>query len=204
MEICNHFMKSTNSRKLLLVLFLVPTIIGLLLIFLNNTIFASGTVTWDGGGGTNNWSDCVNWTSNTCPGATDDVVFDGTSTKNATIDASFTGTINSFSINSGYTGTITQSRSLTSLTGSTGFAQQAGTYSGGSQTLNIGSFSINGGTFNAPSSLNVGTTNYFSTFGKSGGTFNAGSGTVTFVDGIGTINCSGLTFNSVVFTSTGL
>ena len=45
-------------------------------------------VTWDGGGATNNWSEAGNWSGDLVPAAGDNVTFDATSTKNATIDVS--------------------------------------------------------------------------------------------------------------------
>ena len=77
------------------------------------TYVAAATRTWDGGGVTNNWSDCDNWSSDTCPGSSDLAQFDGTSTKDATVDGSFSGSVDGVDINSGYTGTITQARDLT-------------------------------------------------------------------------------------------
>lgn len=68
--------------------------------------------TWDGGGSTNDWSECANWSSDTCPTSADTAVFDATSTKDANVDSSFGTTIASVAINAGYTGTITQQRSL--------------------------------------------------------------------------------------------
>jgi len=73
-----------------------------------------GTKEWDGGGSTNNWSDRLNWTGNYTPEAGDVVRFGSVSTKNATIDANFSGgTVAGVTIESGYTGTIRQDRGLT-------------------------------------------------------------------------------------------
>ncbi len=63
--------------------------------------------TWDGGGTGTNCSEDANWSGDTKPIATDDVIFDATSTKNITWDASCPSTVNSFSMNAGYTGTGT-------------------------------------------------------------------------------------------------
>ena len=67
---------------------------------------------WDGGGTTNDWTDAANWNLDRVPEADDIVIFDATSTKNATVDAVFAGTVYEVRINSGYTGTITQDRDL--------------------------------------------------------------------------------------------
>ncbi len=90
-------------------------------------------ITWDGGGSTNDWSEAANWTTGV-PGATDDVVFDATSTKASTVNAGFAGTVQSVDVNSGYIGTTTQARSLT-VDGD--FTLDDGTWSPGSNTLTI-------------------------------------------------------------------
>jgi subtilisin-like proprotein convertase family protein len=74
---------------------------------------AGGTAIWDGGGTTNNWSEGTNWVGDTVPQATDTVLFDTTSTKNALLDAAFPGTVSNAIINTGYTGTITMDRPFT-------------------------------------------------------------------------------------------
>ena len=59
----------------------------------------AATRTWDGGGADNNWSTPANWSSDTLPIAGDTVTFNGTSTKNATIDVPVTVAI--FQVNAG-------------------------------------------------------------------------------------------------------
>lgn len=160
---------------------------------------SAAALTWDGGGTTNNWSDCVNWTTDVCPGSGDTVTFNGTSTKNSTVDASFTGTITSLTISSGYTGTITLARSLTT---SANFSQAAGTFNGDGQILDInGTYSLTAGVFTAPST----TMSVASTFTISGSpTFNHNGGTVTF-DGstTATLSCNNVSFNLVTFAHSG-
>lgn len=87
---------------------------------------------WDGGGATNNWSESANWSS--APQAGDRLIFNGTSTKNSTVDASSTGILDQLVINPGYTGTITLQRSLS--TGS--LSGNAGNIALGSNTLTTG------------------------------------------------------------------
>ncbi len=115
--------------------------------------FAFGvTRTWDGGGTTNNWSDCANWSSDTCPTSSDIANFDGTSSKNATIDASFAGSVAGVSIDSGYTGTITQSIALS--VGTSSFSMAGGTWVGGSNNISVGNdFTLSGGTFTSSGTL---------------------------------------------------
>ncbi|MCL4264016.1 MAG: hypothetical protein KJ069_12405 [Anaerolineae bacterium] len=72
-----------------------------------------GTAVWDGGGITNDWSEAINWVGDVVPQATDTVLFDTTSTKDALLDVTFPGTVANIIINSGYTGTITMDRPFT-------------------------------------------------------------------------------------------
>ena len=105
--------------------------------------------TWDGGGVDNNWSTCANWTTDVCPGSSDTVTFNGTSTKDVTIDGGFGGTVTSITIASGYTGTITMARSLTV---STSFSQATGTFTAANQSFDMnGTFTLSGGSFTASS-----------------------------------------------------
>ncbi len=171
----------------------------------NKHVYAA-SYTWDGGGtdGTcggnagdgNKWSCAANWSSDIVPVAGDTVTFNGTSTKNATIDASFQGTVSAFTISAGYTGTITLQRSLT-VNGA--YAQSDGTLNASNQTLDFNStFTLNtGSTFTASSA----TTFFGNAFTINGGTFNHNSGTATF-DSIGSISisCNSVTFNFVTLT----
>ena len=105
-------------------------IFSFLLIFLSILFFTQPSyalvLTWDGEGATNDWSDCDNWTTNTCPDDDDVATFDGTSTKDATIDGTHGGIVDGLDVNSGYTGTITQNRDMTYE--NSGFALADGTY----------------------------------------------------------------------------
>lgn len=147
--------------------------------------------TWDGGGvdgtcggaGTaNNWSCAANWSSDTAPTASDVAIFDGTSTKNATINANIS--VAGISINAGYTGTITQSSTFTVTVGSSHYSQAAGTFTGGSGTIDInGTFTLSGGTFTSTSGIfevgrNIGSNETILTV--SAGTFSHNNGTVKF------------------------
>lgn len=103
------------------------------------------TITWDGGGADNNWSTAENWSGDTIPGSSDIAYFDGTSTKDATIDAGFAGDISGLSVNTGYSGTITQQTDLN--IGLADFYLNSGTY-----TVSSGNISVTGDfttTFNA-------------------------------------------------------
>ncbi len=135
-------------------------------------------ITWDGGGADNNWSTPENWDTDMIPTAGDDVIFNGTSSKNSTIDTDFT--ITSLAIEVGYAGTITgTSNNLTILTG----------------------FTLSAGTFTAPS----GTMSIDSDFIHNGGTFNHNSGTVSFDGGPTTVTISAMseTFNNLTINKSG-
>ncbi len=142
----------------------------------------AATITWDGGGGVDtNWSTATNWSTDSLPTATDIVVFDGTNTGDSTIDAGFNGTVAGITIDAAYTGTITQSRSLT-ISGDLFMATStAGTFLGGSDIIDInGSLNILSGTFRASSA----TTSIAQNFRPMGGTFNDNHGIIS-IDGSG-------------------
>ncbi len=154
------------------------------------------TRTWDGGGtdGTcgggagdgNKWSCAANWSSDLAPGAGDTAVFSSTSTKDATINSAFT--IQSITISTGYTGTITQSADLT-LTAATGFTHST---TDGVFTWSSGTLSFTGAaaqTFNVdtddtfgPVTINKTTSSTIGVTVTSGDTVSV-SGDLTLTDG---------------------
>ena len=137
----------------------------------------AATVTWDGGGGDNNWSTGANWDTGSAPTDADDVVLDATSTKDMTIDGDYT--VNSFSMNSGYTGTVTQASGSDLVTDSTDFTVNAGTFTMVSDSTVTSQLDVNigGGTFNA-----AGTTYLRRDWNETSGTFSHSNGTVQTVD----------------------
>ncbi|MCA9381255.1 hypothetical protein KC678_03245 [Candidatus Dojkabacteria bacterium] len=143
-------MKINNNISRKLLLFVFVALFGILLIvpFEKLNIISAATLTWDGGGGDNNWSTCTNWTTDTCPGTLDTVIFDGTSTKDATIDASFAGTVRYLTISSGYTGTITANRSITVVLN---YNQADGVLDLTNQSGTFTTVNITGGLFTASS-----------------------------------------------------
>lgn len=101
---------------------------------------------WDGGGANNLFSNGLNWVGDVAPITGEDVVFDGTNTKNCTFNVAFaTG---NFSINSGYTGVISIGSANRTIGGN--FVINDGTFISTSGQLNIGGdFTLGGsGTFN--------------------------------------------------------
>ena len=164
--------------------------------FLLSHTGAANNIRWDGGGTTNNWSEAANWSSDTVPGSGDVAIFDGTSTKDATVDPGFAGSVAGIQIDSGYTGTITHTSGATLTVGGNGFVQSVGSFTGGINNINInGAFTLDGGTFNAPS----GTVNVSSFFTVGGAaTFNPNGGTVAFVNGQTNLNLpASLTLNNI-------
>jgi hypothetical protein len=149
--------------------------------------------TWDGGGIDNDWSTCENWSSDTCPTATDTAIFDGTSTKNATIDVDFQGTLAGMSINAGYTGTITQARSFT-INGD--LSQSDGTFTGATQAISIGNLTMPGGIFTTTS----GNMTINGQVDITTGTFNSNGGTITFASTLDVdVGCNNTTFDRAIF-----
>ena len=90
-----------------------------------------GSVCWDGGGSTNNWSEGANWTTGTVPGTTALVVFNGLSSKNATFNA--VDTIGSLTLDAAYTDTLTLAATMTN---DGAFVMNGGNLTMGSTTVN--------------------------------------------------------------------
>lgn len=135
--------------------------------------------TWDGGGADENWNTPGNWSSNLVPGSSDSATFNGTSTKNCTINISIT--VNSLSLDTNYTGTVTQASTNTITTDNTGgFNMNDGTFAGGSGDISIegsGDFTMTSGVFTNTSGVMWTDTGGFTV---SGGTYNHNNGTVAF------------------------
>jgi hypothetical protein len=166
-------------------------------------IVAQGaTYTWDNGGGDGLWSTCTNWTSNTCPGASDIARFNpGTSDTSSTIDGAYAGSVGGILVESGFTGTITQARSLT--IGSSGVEMYGGTFTGASQSITATGASIvlENATFTSTSdTLSVNTIQF-----GTGATFNHNSGTVLFNPAFigGFFAVSAITLNNVTINPSG-
>ena len=185
--------KQGRTKRLFLSLFLLFFIITPLFVFVIVRQAQGAIRTWDGEGtevscpgNSNGWSCAQNWSADTIPGSSDVATFDGTSDKDATIDASFGGSVQGVDINSGYDGTITAARSLT--VGSSNFDQASGTWNGAAQTLDIndGSFTVSGGSHTATS----GTWTVERSFTYSGGTLTMTGATVT-LDGTGSDSATG-------------
>lgn len=145
----------TRNKKHALALGFCLIILTALLIGQSLYNVKAATVTWDGGGadGTcggspgdgNKWSCGLNWSTDAVPTSADVATFDGTSTKDVTIDSNIN--VLGIDINSGYTGTITQASTVTITVDSSGFAQDDGIFVGGDSAIDIndGSFTLGSG-----------------------------------------------------------
>ncbi len=97
---------------------------------------------WDGGGANNLFSNGLNWVGDVAPIAGEDVIFDGTNTKNCTFNVAFaTG---NFSMNAGYTGVISIGSANRTIGGN--FIINDGTFTSTSGQLNVGANFTLGGT----------------------------------------------------------
>lgn len=140
--------------------------------------------TWDGGGANENWSTGGNWDLDTVPATTDSVTFDGTSTKNCTIDSLGTWSGGTFTVTSAYTGVITKSVAMTTAafainaSGTATFTDSSGaSMTVTSLTISSGTFTATSGTLNVTGGITVPAT---ATFNGNGGTIALnGTGTQT-------------------------
>ncbi len=152
-------------------------VVATLVFFLFVTHAQAATITWDGGGATNNWSEDANWSGNVEPGTSDLANFTGASIKDATIDTAIS--VQGIDVNAGYAGgTITQASGQTISIGSADFDISGGSFVGGNSDItcsSAASFTVSGGTFTSTTgNLSLG-----NTFTVSSGTFNESTGTVT-------------------------
>jgi len=135
------------------------------------------------------YNDTANWSTSSggaggasVPDGNDTAIFDGNGLGNCTLDINIA--VYGFHIQSGYTGTITQSGGNTLTVNSNDFVQADGTFAGGSGAIDInGTLTLSAGTFTATS----GTLTLFEHLTQTGGTFNHNNGTFKF-DGNNQIN----------------
>jgi len=154
----------------------------------------------------NGWNTGANWSPSGVPGAGDVAIFDG-NTNNADCALDATVNVTGMVLTNGYSGTVTQGTATPITVGASGWSQSTGTFSGSTNTINLGLGSPNttgpwilsGGTFNAGNqTINVRGIYVNSSWTYSGGTFNAGSSTVSLWADNSTITISGSqTFNNL-------
>ncbi|MBP7768484.1 hypothetical protein KA082_01470 [Candidatus Woesebacteria bacterium] len=205
--------KSLSGRQILYRFYFLVVFLCFIFIcgLINPRTVSAATLTWDGGGNDatcggaagdgNKWSCAANWSTDTLPQAADTAVFNGTATKNATINSSIN--ITAITIDTGYTGTITQAAGATITLSSTSptaaLSQAAGTFIGSASdiTLSTGGFSLTAGSFTAPS----GTFSIGRNFTITGGSFIHNSGIVSFIYGTqnSVLACNGAVLNAVSF-----
>jgi len=166
-----------------------------------NDVFAASRY-WVGGSDGANVNDTANWSDssgNACgagggasvPGGSDVATFNTECDNGATIDLNWS--VLGVDINTGYTGTITQSGSIT--IGSSNYDQADGVFTGSSATIDIndGSFTLSNGTFtNSSGGMTI-----ERNFTISGGTY-TDSGTVTFDSAGGYSDATIITYSGTV------
>lgn len=138
----------TKTHNLFWKIVLVTAFVALSWILFTNQAHAA-TKTWTNGNATGIWNDAANWSPASLPTTTDDIVFDTTSTANSAIDTVGL-TINSFTINSGYTGTISTSTNTTlTVTGdmviNSGSSATVTHAAGAAKLWQVTNFTINSG-----------------------------------------------------------
>ena len=199
------FNKTFSSKKLLFfmeLIFVAAFVLFLQVKFSNSALAV--TRTWDGGAGTVNWTDDVNWSGDTEPGTSDIAQFDNTCVSNCDPTVNATTSVLGIIASSTYTGIITQANGTTITIGSSGYTHASGTFVGGDVTshmdTNASGFTLSGGAFTAPG----GNMNINRDFSITGGAFTHNSGTIIFDDTDGgqttTLTCTGSPFNKVVIT----
>lgn len=132
------------------------------------------TRTWDGGGADNNWNTKENWSDDTTPITDDEVVFDATSTKACTINASVSLGTGSISVGAGYTNTITQSSAVTC----TNLTLSGGTWTGSANVTCSGNLTVSGSTVTLGGNSNV-----TGALSRTSGSLTLSSGTTTVSGG---------------------
>ncbi|MEX0863570.1 MAG: hypothetical protein WD269_01695, partial [Acidimicrobiia bacterium] len=157
----------------------------------------AASVTWTGDGTTNNWSDGLNWSTGAAPGSSDVAIFDGTSSKDATINV--VANVAGIQIAAGYSGTITQA-SVTTTVGASGFSLADGMFVGSTSAITVnGAFTLIGGSFTST----TGNLSVSGNFTYAGGAFAPNGGTVIFIGGAATVDVPGAeTFNNLRFAPT--
>lgn len=186
------------------------TLLAGIALFISASPVAAANRYWVGTTNGANTNSTANWstTQGSCgvgggasvPSTGDVAIFTSSCTNSATINANWS--VQGVNINSGYSGTITQGASITLTTGTAGFIQAGGTFTGSSANItSTSSFSLSGGTFNSTS----GTLGLVTNFTISGGTFNHNNGTITLSGSTGNSvwSCNNSSFNTVSLSKTG-
>jgi hypothetical protein len=132
------------SRRINIIDFIMKKIFILACILLGIQFQSVSQITWDGGGSTNNWGEAANWSGNTLPITSDNVVFDNTSAKNCIMNTAIN--VNDITVASNYSGIISSNSAGKLIRGN--LTISGGTFSCTSGNLTIRkNFTFNGGTF---------------------------------------------------------
>ena len=144
------------------------SVFALVAVFVMGMPVMAATRTWDGDGTDNLASTPANWSEDTVPTSSDDVLYDATSTKDCDVDLVLT--VRSITMAAAYTGTVTLLEDLT-ITPS-GMTLGGGTFQAEAQTLSI-----------------RGDVDF-----SAGGTFDSGTSRVRFTNGDATLTPGGDAF----------
>jgi hypothetical protein len=178
---------------LTLITLTLATVAALPLRAANRYWIAASAASWNS---TANWSTASGGASGaSIPGSADVAIFDNNGLGNCTISTAIA--VSGFTVNSGYTGTITQGAVTISITGAATFS--GGAFAGSASSITFGgAVTISGATVTLPATVNMngGTWTY------SSGTLDAltNSSNVTFANGItitGSQTFDNLTYNNV-------
>ncbi len=159
----------------------------------NRYWIASSSASWTS---TANWSTASGGPSGaSVPGTSDVAIFDNNGLGNCSIPSAMT--IGGLTINSGYTGNITQGAVAITIAGNASFA--GGTFTGSSNAMTInGTVTISAGTFIVPSTLTL----IGSAWTYSGGTLNTTTNSSNIIFAGGTTITGNQTLNNVTFSNT--
>lgn len=165
---------------------------------------------WVGGSDGANTNDTSNWATSagacgvgggaSVPGSSDNAIFTSSCTNGATLNANLN--VYGLTIQSGYSGTITQGSGITLTTGSGNYTQADGVFSGSNASITHSQdFILNGGTFTSTS----GTMVFQRDFHVTSGTFNHNSGNVTLSGSVAgaDLACNNITFNTFTLNKDG-
>ncbi len=169
----------------------------------------AGTVTcgaspflWSGAGGNSNWDNAANWSGGIVPGVNDLAEFSSASGVNSDVTLNVNVDVKGLRMNTGYTGTITQSAGVTIVIGDRGWFQNAGTFLGSNAAITLnGNMTLNGGSYRATSGT---TTSEFNFLVNNTPTFTANNGTFVFTgaNGGSTISAGSTQFFNLTLAGT--
>jgi uncharacterized repeat protein (TIGR01451 family) len=116
------------------------------------------TVTWDAGGGDDNWSNALNWSGNVLPTSSDDVVI--TTAGGGSLQVDVNATVNSITIQSGKTVYVQSGRLLvvnnpSTVNSGSALRLEGSTFSGAGDLIVNGDVVLDGGTLSGSGVLTI-------------------------------------------------